>query len=75
MNSIGALKRMSVKPDRWVVQGQENGWVVSFDWGGSQPALVQLRKARDGLRIYKTSDAALADIAAVDPGARVSVIL
>ena len=74
MNSIGALKKMVVKPERWVLLRQGgDGWSVCFDWGGSQRELVPLRKARDGLRVYKSSDAALADIMAVDRSARVSV--
>jgi hypothetical protein len=75
MNSIGALRKMSVRPARWRVLRAPAGegewmWGITFHWGASADSADdwhELRTARGERRLYKSSDAALNDIASVDP--------
>lgn len=82
VNSIGALKRMAVKPRAWkLIEDAPGLWGVAFHWGASADSpddWHSLKTARGERRQYKSSDAALADIRSVDSiddRAKIDVIL
>lgn len=67
VNDIGSLQRIMVKPMAWRLLGQIDGtYRVQFTYVDPQRSeFCEVQTARGATKVYKTADAALADIAKV----------